>query len=434
MSLIGVICSDDHINGIIRDQFENEEGRDYLLYFPKEKDAIMEFLNYDLPEIIIVNFSDSKIHLKPILDSIQKDSWLHNFGIVGIYDRDEMDEETLHRELIGLNILALMDQHRLQSHLVKCVRIIEQNRQIIFHRELADKLMESADGSFEIENDTLAVSVYANVAATMLFQRGYIDPVKKMHMQLGLAELIMNAVEHGNCGISYEEKSAFLDEGRGIMELIEEKNNNPEIAAKKVHFEWEIKDDCTTFRIRDEGDGFNVKGLKDKLKKEGPLSLHGRGIKMARYFAHKLFYNGIGNEVVVIIKHDKVPEADTPEGFQKEEIVTTRTGDVVFKEGESSDFLYYISSGNFSVFHGGRNVGSLSPEDIFMGEMSFLLNNRRSATVTSDKNGKLVRITRKSFVTVVKQYPHYGIFLSKLLARKLVRANQINAKVQKYEV
>ena len=65
----------------------------------------------------------------------------------------------------------------------------------------------------------------------------------------------------------------------------------------------------------------------------------------------------------------------------------------------------------------------LTPADIFMGEMSFLLNNRRSATVRAEGEGRLVKIPRKSFVAVIKNYPHYGLFLSKLLARKIARAN-----------
>ena len=65
--------------------------------------------------------------------------------------------------------------------------------------------------------------------------------------------------------------------------------------------------------------------------------------------------------------------------------------------------------------------------------MSFLLNNRRSATVRAEIDGKLLKISRKSFVTVIKEFPHYGIFLSKLLARKLVRANVRNVVIQQRE-
>ena len=73
----------------------------------------------------------------------------------------------------------------------------------------------------------------------------------------------------------------------------------------------------------------------------------------------------------------------------------------------------------------------ITPADIFMGEMSFLLNNRRSAAVRAEGDGKLIKIARRDFVMVIKNYPHYGIFLSKLLARKLVRTNERNVLVQR---
>jgi CRP-like cAMP-binding protein len=62
-----------------------------------------------------------------------------------------------------------------------------------------------------------------------------------------------------------------------------------------------------------------------------------------------------------------------------------------------------------------------------MGEMSFLLNQKRSATIRAETPGKLILLTRKIFVNVIRDYPHYGIFLSKLLAKRLVRSNDQNA-------
>ena len=59
--------------------------------------------------------------------------------------------------------------------------------------------------------------------------------------------------------------------------------------------------------------------------------------------------------------------------------------------------------------------------------MSFLLNKKRSATVRAESEGKLILLTRKTFVNVIQDYPHYGIFLSRLLAKRLVRANVRNA-------
>lgn len=428
MSLIGIISSDTELNARIQKEFDNVPGQDYILRIPEEESAILEFLNFDLPEIVIINFADGELDLERILSQIQDDSWLHNFGIIGIFDHEVQNEEEVLSQYQNLNILAMLDIPRLRSHIVKSAQIIEHNRQLIFQRDIEEKLVEKASGSFTIENDILATSVYASIAATSLLQRGYIRPEAKMHLQLCLAELMVNGVEHGNCGINFEEKTKALNEGINIVELVEKKCQNPEIAGKRVLFEWEIFEDHTRFIIRDQGDGFNVLRLRKKIEKEGPMALHGRGIKMARAFAERLMYNKKGNTVVLIVKHEKGAAKNAPVGFSDEEILYVAPDETIFKEGEGSDFLYYIASGKFSVFHNGQRVGTLGPEDIFMGEMSFLLNNRRSAEVRAETEGHLVKITRRSFVAVIKEYPHYGIFLSKLLARKLVRANMRNSE------
>jgi CRP-like cAMP-binding protein len=73
-------------------------------------------------------------------------------------------------------------------------------------------------------------------------------------------------------------------------------------------------------------------------------------------------------------------------------------------------------------------VTVLPPNDIFIGEMSFLLNDRRSATIMAVGTGSLVKIPKMEFISLIREHPHYGIFLSRLLAQRLVR--QSNQTVQ----
>ena len=65
----------------------------------------------------------------------------------------------------------------------------------------------------------------------------------------------------------------------------------------------------------------------------------------------------------------------------------------------------------------------LNQDDIFLGEMSFLLNNRRSASVKAVTNGALIRISKKEFVAGIKEKPHYSLFLARLLAQRIERLN-----------
>ena len=424
MSTLGIINSDPEINKSIEQAFSQGSGSGYDLLFLEHEDEIHEFLYYALPELVVVNFSDPKIDIDKLISQVQNDKWILNFGIVGVFDDRRDKEENLLKKYKAVNVLTLLDNYRLRSHLAGSVEIIEQNYQIIFQREFSRQFLEGASGRFIIDNDLLSVPLYAGIGATILAQRGLINPDSKMHLQLALNELIVNAIEHGNCGISYEEKTRALEAGISHVDLIAEKCKNPAVSAKKVVFNWEIKPGKSTFIILDQGGGFDVKAYLEKMKTQSNYSLHGRGIKMAAAFSHKLRYNEKGNQVALIIDHDMSVELEVPTGFSREQIVMVKKDDVIMREGDRSDCLYYISSGTYDVLYNDKPVGSLSAQDIFMGEMSFLLNQRRSATIRAKSSGKLIRLTQKTFVNIIREYPHYGVFLSKLLAKRLVRSNE----------
>ena len=86
--------------------------------------------------------------------------------------------------------------------------------------------------------------------------------------------------------------------------------------------------------------------------------------------------------------------------------------------------MYFIVSGRYGVYANGKLITVLTPADMFIGEMAFLLNDRRSATIMSAGEGKLIRIPKTSFVNLIRKNPHYGIFLSKLLAQRVIRQNR----------
>jgi hypothetical protein len=193
--------------------------------------------------------------------------------------------------------------------------------------------------------------------------------------------------------------------------------------------EWETHSDYTKYVIRDDGPGFDVDELNEKLKNQDELSLHGRGIRMARHLSREIYYNKKGNQVTLVIDHEEQEHQPFPIRFRKEEILSVDRGDIIFREGEESDYLYYIVSGKYYVYHRRKRVGELNQNDIFMGEMSFLLSNKRNGTIKVADKGKLIKISRKAFVTLVKDYPYYGIFLSRLLAKRLARSNEQNAQL-----
>lgn len=125
---------------------------------------------------------------------------------------------------------------------------------------------------------------------------------------LGLSELLINAVEHGNLGISYEEKG--LLNKRGVWE--EEVQNRlllPDNRNKRVFVSYETDIDTVNVTIRDEGVGFNWQPYLD-IDPARASDSHGRGIAMARLISFdEIHYQGNGNIVSCLVRR-QISESD----------------------------------------------------------------------------------------------------------------------------
>jgi CheY-like chemotaxis protein len=116
----------------------------------------------------------------------------------------------------------------------------------------------------------------------------------------GFQELLVNAVEHGNLGISYDDKGTLLHEGHWQDEVMR-RLGLAEYRDRHVEVRFQRNDASLEFLIHDQGVGFDWETYLD-FSPERAFDLHGRGIAMARKlsFDH-LEYQGNGNTVLAVI-------------------------------------------------------------------------------------------------------------------------------------
>jgi hypothetical protein len=418
MRKIPVVSSDEQLNAAIQLECSRSEGELAPVFF-SDRAEVIEFLKYELPEIKIFYFSDPSVDCLGVLREIQEDPWLHYGGIIGIHD--DMDDRRLLEAMRDANIIAVLRKKEFMANITRLLRIVRQNKQILFQRGIQQHLLKSISGAFVIDNDPLDITTYTNLVTNYLYNSNLIGRDEKEKLHVALLELLINAIEHGNCRIGYDEKTAWLERNGDIMELIREKNRDAVVKARKVYFSYTITPERSRFSIRDEGEGFDWRA-RLAAAPETP-GLHGMGMKMANLYVKELTYNEKGNEVAFESDHRKAESNAIPKIFERSEEIAFADGEYICSEGEESDFLYYIVSGILYVYSKGKFVSSLTPDDLFMGEMSFLLSNRRSATVVAKGPCTLIKISKQDFVNLIKESPHYGIFLARLLAQRLARLN-----------
>jgi CheY-like chemotaxis protein/anti-sigma regulatory factor (Ser/Thr protein kinase) len=131
----------------------------------------------------------------------------------------------------------------------------------------------------------------------LLLADASLDPARTV---VGYSELLINAVEHGNLGISYADKGRLLGEGRWADE-VEARLRDPDYAGRRVRVILDKSDGTSRVTIIDQGTGFDWAGYLE-FSPDRVFDLHGRGIAMSRSMSFdSLEYLGPGNTVVTTV-------------------------------------------------------------------------------------------------------------------------------------
>lgn len=129
----------------------------------------------------------------------------------------------------------------------------------------------------------------------------FLDEINISMIRVGIREILINAIEHGNLEISNEEKTKFLREGI-YQDIIKERLNDPKYKNRKVSVEYKFTESEIIYKITDEGNGFDVYKYLNKKDIHLSDSMHGRGIFIAKNAFDRILYNKKGNSVILVKK------------------------------------------------------------------------------------------------------------------------------------
>ena len=121
-----------------------------------------------------------------------------------------------------------------------------------------------------------------------------------LNLKIGIEEVITNAIEHGNLGITFDQKSRAIQEGR-LAELIADKGRESDAAGRSVRITSRLTPDLFEITIGDDGQGFDWRTLP-AVEPENLLAFNGRGIFLTKIYFDEVVYNDSGN-VVTLRKH-----------------------------------------------------------------------------------------------------------------------------------
>lgn len=139
----------------------------------------------------------------------------------------------------------------------------------------------------------------AHVLAALL-AKAFPDPER---VSMGVWELLINAIEHGNLEITYEEKTKLMQERRMLAEVTE-RLERPAFRDRRARAILERDAEGLRLIVEDDGSGFDWTPYLE-LSADRAFHTHGRGIAMAKAICFdEVRYEGRGNRVVAKVRSE----------------------------------------------------------------------------------------------------------------------------------
>ena len=297
MITIPVIATDKKLYDRVKAVIDSRAPKDFGVRFFATPESAGAALGAEAPELMVINFSDTFRLFEDRPDEFR----FRRSNIIALCEECATIDRI--NALRTANILVSLTFADMEKQLPGILDLVNNNRPLLSPGVQPGR-GGVVSGSFRLHNNLFEAACCLNLICNYCYLSNRLTLEKKYFFHLPLYEMLINAIEHGNCGISYDEKSLFLERGGCAPDLIQEKCGEPAVASKMVFLSYELHPSHARFVITDQGKGFDWRTIMKILSEKDLLRLHGRGILIARETVRSLRFNEKGNEVTLEIGYE----------------------------------------------------------------------------------------------------------------------------------
>ena len=110
-----------------------------------------------------------------------------------------------------------------------------------------------------------------------------------------------------------------------------------------------------------------------------------------------------------------------------EENISWTAGEVIYKVGDEPDFAYLLIKGEVEIIsEKGTRVGFINKDEVF-GELSILLNTKRTVTAITLKESKALLIPK---INLLNDYNNTSFFIKAILRSTYMRLTNLNSTIK----
>jgi FixJ family two-component response regulator/anti-sigma regulatory factor (Ser/Thr protein kinase) len=196
----------------------------------------------------------------------------------------------------------LLELEEAIKHETRRYEILKEERKRQDREKHAEHYITGVEGlTYSLPNDVELVVPIAFRLAQTAHTLGVCDDGERGNLALALIEIITNAMEHGNLGLTGAEKVALKSRSeQDYQDELSRRKADETYGKRMVQIKATINSEEAVIYVQDEGDGFDHKFLPDPTDPNNLFLPSGRGILLARTFLDEVAYLDKGNAVRLV--------------------------------------------------------------------------------------------------------------------------------------
>ena len=206
--------------------------------------------------------------------------------------------EAIAAEALQRGASSYVPKRDMTTSLVSTIRQVLAVAESAKARGEVSKFATSSRVELKIPSDDGLVSGVIARLEMPVVELDLFDEGERMQIAMALDEALTNAIIHGNLEVSSELRQA--DDGQKYYDMVAKRKTEPPYCDRSVMVSIDATTSQATFRIHDEGCGFDRESLRDPTDPENLEKAGGRGLLLINAFMDEVSHNECGNEITMV--------------------------------------------------------------------------------------------------------------------------------------
>ena len=210
--------------------------------------------------------------------------------------------EAIAVEALERGASSYVPKSQLPEKLVNTVEKVLATARAERNYEQLIRSMTDTQFGLRLGNDTALIDPLVDLVQQMVVGIGFCDAAERLQIGMALKEALINALFHGSLELPVDQMHDVLDKVRRgeQVRLIKDPRSEPGYRDRSIFVNVSITPDELRLVVRDEGPGFDVKGVPEPGDPQALEPGHGRGLAIIRNLMDEVTFDDAGNEVTMV--------------------------------------------------------------------------------------------------------------------------------------